>query len=114
MAALTLLGLRKCSTCQKAEADLLAAGHEVTFRDVSQDRLTEAERRDLLALFGEKLVNRASLTWRAMDEAARAEAPVAQLGERPSLMKRPAIMDGAGGHWLGWTANVKRALGVPA
>lgn len=114
MAALTLLGLRKCSTCQKAEAALTEAGHAVTFRDVSQDRLSEDERRALLAQFGDKLVNRASLTWRAMTEAEREADPVAALGERPSLMKRPAIMDGQGGQWLGWTANVKRALGVPA
>lgn len=114
MAQLTLLGLRKCSTCQKAEAELIAAGHEVTFRDVSEDRLTEAERRRMLADFGEKLVNRASLTWRAMSEDERAADPVAQLGAKPALMKRPAIEDGQGGRWLGWTANVKRALGVPA
>lgn len=114
MAALTLLGLRKCSTCARAEAELTEAGHAVTFRDVSDDTLTEAERRDLLERFGDKLVNRASLTWRAMSEVERGADPVAQLGERPSVMKRPAIMDGQGGHWLGWTANVKRGLNVPA
>ena len=108
-----MLGLRKCSTCRKAEAELTAAGHEVLFRDVSQDRLTEAERRRMLDEFGEKLVNRASLTWRAMDEAEREADPVDQLAAKPSLMKRPAIEDEQGGRWLGWTANVKRALGVP-
>lgn len=109
-----MLGLAHCSTCQKAEAALKEAGHEVRFRDVSQDRLSEAERRDLLGQFGEKLVNRASLTWRAMSEDERLADPVAQLGAKPSLMKRPAIMDGQGGRWLGWTANAKRALGVSA
>lgn len=114
MAALTVLGLAHCSTCQKALADLAEAGHEVTFRDVARDPLSEDERRALLDAYGEKLVNRASLTWRGMSEAQRAEDPVTQLGEKPALMKRPAISDGAGGRWLGWTANVKRALGVPA
>lgn len=114
MTALTLLGLHHCSTCQKAEADLRAAGHAVTFRDVAKEPLSETERRELLAGYGEKLVNRASLTWRAMSEDERAADPVTQLGAKPSLMKRPAIMDGQGGRWLGWTANVKRALGVPA
>ena len=32
-----------------------------------------AEREALLADFGDKLINRASLTWRAMSEAERAE-----------------------------------------
>lgn len=113
MARLQVYGLTKCSTCQKALADLAAAGHEVMFRDVTEDRLSEAERRDMLADFGEKLVNRASLTWRGMSEDERAADPVAQLGAKPALMKRPAII-GADGRWLGWTANVKRALGVPA
>ena len=113
MAQLQVYGLTKCSTCQKALADLDAAGHEVAFRDVTEAPLSEAERRSMLADFGEKLVNRASLTWRGMSDEERAADPVAQLGAKPALMKRPAIM-GADGHWLGWTANVKRALGVPA
>ncbi|MRX51245.1 hypothetical protein GI374_12475 [Paracoccus sp. S-4012] len=108
-----MFGLQKCSTCQTARADLEAAGHEIRFRDVAADPLTEAERRAMLDRFGEKLVNRASLTWRAMSEDERAAAPVAQLGAKPSLMKRPAIV-AEDGQWLGWTANVKRALGVPA
>ncbi|AXC51267.1 hypothetical protein DRW48_12500 [Paracoccus suum] len=112
-----MLGLQKCSTCQKALADLQAAGHQITFRDVTETPLNEAEREELLTTFGEKLVNRASLTWRAMTEDERGADPITQLGAKPALMKRPAILAGdAGkdGHWLGWTANVKRALGVPA
>lgn len=111
MAKLQVYGLKKCSTCQKAIAGMEAAGHQVTFRDVSTDPLDEAERRALLERFGEKLVNRASLTWRGMDEVERAADPVIQIGAKPSLMKRPAII-GDEGHWLGWTATVRRALGA--
>lgn len=117
MAALAVYGLRKCSTCQKALAALAAAGHEVSFRDVAEAPLDPAERAALLDRFGEKLVNRASLTWRGMSETERAAAPDIQLAAKPSLMKRPAIIgagDGAEGQWLGWTAGVKRALGVEA
>ena len=113
MAQLQVYGLTKCSTCQKALTDLAAAGHDVVFRDVTEAPLSETERRSMLADFGEKLVNRASLTWRGMSDEERAADPVAQLAAKPALMKRPAIM-GADGRWLGWTANVKRALGVPA
>jgi len=113
MARLEIFGLKKCSTCQKAVTDLQAVGHEVVFRDVNEAPLSEGERRGMLADFGEKLVNRASLTWRGMSDEERAADPVAQLGAKPALMKRPAIM-GEDGRWLGWTANVKRALGVPA
>ncbi|MFC3628042.1 arsenate reductase family protein [Paracoccus angustae] len=110
---LTLYGLAHCSTCQKAQAELERHGWTVAFRDVQKQPLTENERASLLADFGDKIVNRASLTWRAMSEEERAADPVAMMGAKPSVMKRPAIAAGDL-RLLGWTANVKRALGMPA
>lgn len=110
---LTMLGLSHCSTCQKAQAELSAHGWDVQFRDVQSDPLSEAERSDLVRDFGDKIVNRASLTWRGMSEDERAADPVAMMGAKPSVMKRPAIRAGDQ-TYLGWTANVKRALDVPA
>jgi arsenate reductase len=48
-----------------------------------------------------------------MSEAERAGTPLQMLAAKPSLMKRPAIIQGEN-RLLGWTANVKRALGVAA
>ncbi|MDO5658079.1 MAG: hypothetical protein Q4G36_07125 [Paracoccus sp. (in: a-proteobacteria)] len=110
---LTMYGLGHCSTCQKAQAELQAAGWRVHFRDVKDAPLSEDERRALVSEFSDKLINRASLTWRAMSEAERAADPVQMMGERPSVMKRPAIVQGDQ-RFLGWTKNVKRALGVEA
>lgn len=110
---LSVYGLSHCSTCQKAVAALTGAGWSVDFRDVRDAPLSEAERAAMVEEFGEKLVNRASLTWRSMSEAERAEDPVAMLGARPAVMKRPAIVAGDR-RLLGWTANVKRALGIEA
>lgn len=106
-----MFGLAKCSTCQKAIKALEAQGFAVQFRDVSTDPLSADEREDMLARFGDKLRNRASLTWRAMSEEERAEPIPTQLATRPALMKRPAIIAGDD-HYLGWTANVRRAFGV--
>ena len=50
---------------------------------------------------------------RTQSEAERAADPVAMMGAKPSVMKRPAIVAGDQ-RLLGWTANVKRALGLPA
>ena len=110
---LTMYGLGHCSTCQKAQAEAEAAGWTVDFRDVKDAPLSQAERETLVAEFGDKLINRASLTWRAMSEAERAADPVTMMGERPSVMKRPAIVQGDQ-RLLGWTKNVKRALGIEA
>lgn len=110
---LQIYGLSHCSTVQKARAALETAGWDIGFRDVAREPLTAAEWQTLLGDFGDKLVNRASLTWRGMSEAERAQTPLAMLQAKPSLMKRPAILQGDQ-RLLGWTANVKRALGVPA
>lgn len=110
---LTLYGLGHCSTCQKAQAELEENGWTVEFRDVQKDPLSEAERKKLVAEWSDKIINRASLTWRGMSEAERTADPVAMMGEKPSVMKRPAI-EADDLRLLGWTANVKRALGVPA
>lgn len=106
-----MFGLAHCSTCQKAEAALRDAGWTVDFRDVAKDPLSTPERASLVENFGEKLINRASLTWRGMSDADRALDPVQMLGTKPSVMKRPAIIAGDQ-RFLGWTANVKRGLGV--
>lgn len=111
--SLTLYGLAHCSTCQKAQAALEDHGWSVAFRDVQAEPLSEDERRRLVEEFGEKIVNRASLTWRGMSEAERTADPVDMMGAKPSVMKRPAIIAGDK-RLLGWTANVKRGLGVPA
>lgn len=106
-------GLAHCSTCQKAIAALEDAGWTITFRDVKTAPLSDEEWSGLIAEFGEKLVNRASLTWRGMSEEERAGTPLQMLSAKPSLIKRPAIAAGDL-RLLGWTANVKRALGVDA
>lgn len=110
--SLTMYGLAHCSTCQKAQAALEAHGWTVHFRDVQKDPLSEAERGTLAETFGEKVINRASLTWRGMTDDERAADPVQMMGAKPAVMKRPAIIAGDKS-LLGWTANVKRALGVP-
>ncbi|MBL4707272.1 MAG: hypothetical protein JKY48_02375 [Flavobacteriales bacterium] len=108
-----MYGLAHCSTCQKAQAALQDHGWSVEFRDVQKEPLSQNERTRLAAEFGDKIINRASLTWRGMSEQERLAEPVAMMGEKPSVMKRPAIMaDDL--RLLGWTANVKRALDVPA
>lgn len=111
--SLTLYGLAHCSTCQKAQASLEEHGWKVAFRDVQKEPLSKDERETLVTQWGEKIINRASLTWRGMSEAERAADPVEMLGEKPSVMKRPTIAADEQ-RLLGWTANVKRVLGVPA
>lgn len=102
-------GISTCDTVRKALAALAAAGHAVTFRDVRKDPLDPAERAELLAAFGDRLMNRASATWRALPEAERAQDADTLLAAHPTLMKRPVIRAGCTLH-LGWTAAVQAAF----
>lgn len=102
-----IIGLKTCDTCRKA----LKALPDARLRDVRAEPLSHEEIAGLLARFGDALVNRASTTWRGLDEGERLRDPAALLAEHPTLMKRPVIRAGDTVH-LGWTPSVRAALGV--
>lgn len=100
-------GLKTCDTCRKALKALPGA----TLRDIRDAPLSGDEIARVLAAFGDKAVNRASTTWRGLDEAARAQDPAVLLAAHPALMKRPVILVDGAMH-LGWTPAVRTALGA--
>lgn len=102
-------GLKSCDTCRKARAALAAAGREPQVIDVRADGVSDADRAAIVAAFGERAVNRASTTWRGLDEAERGRDPVALLADHPTLMKRPVI-EHAGQWYLGWGKDVQAAV----
>lgn len=98
---IALYGLTKCSTCQKACAWL--DGHAViyTFTDYRDHPVAPATLKAWAAELGwEKLVNRASMTWRNLDEAQKAVSTdadwLALIAAFPALVRRPVMVkDGA-------------------
>jgi arsenate reductase-like glutaredoxin family protein len=110
-AGMILYGLKTCDTCRKAQKTLTVAGHAPEFRDVRTAPLDPAEIARFLDAFGDRLINRASTTWRGLSEAEREAAPATLLAAHPALMKRPVI-DGEGVLTLGWAKDVQsRRLG---
>jgi arsenate reductase-like glutaredoxin family protein len=105
--SLVIYGIKTCDTCRKA----LKALPEAVFRDIRTEPLSAAERAELIAAFGDAILNRASTTWRGLEEDARGGSVEALLEAHPTLMKRPVIRAGDALH-LGWKADVQRALGV--
>jgi arsenate reductase (glutaredoxin) len=104
-----LYGIPTCDTCKKAIKALQTAGHEVTFRDVRADPLSEAEIDKIVQEFGDLAVNKQSTTYRAFNDFLKASDPEAQIAAQPAVMKRPVIE--ADGHWfLGWDDKVQTAL----
>ena len=59
-----LYGLPTCSDCKKARKALAEVGHDVTFRDVRAEPMSEADWTPLIAEFGDNLVDKKSQAYR--------------------------------------------------
>lgn len=102
-----LYGLKTCDTCRKARKSL----PDMQFMDVREDGIPDDVLNAALAMFGEKLLNTRSTTWRGLSDSERAEAPLALLKAHPTLMKRPLIVSDAA-MTLGWDKAAQTAWGV--
>ena len=101
-----LIGLKNCDTCKKALKELAADGWDVEFCDVRGEAFDSELQKEILLNFNEKTLNRASTTWRGLDEMERQKDPKDLLAAHPTLMKRPVIEHD--GTWtLGWKDDAK-------
>ena len=88
-------GLSKCSTCQKAMAWLADAGVASQLIDYRENPLNPDALREYAKALGgwEKLVNRASMTWRQLSDEQRSASSDAQwlalIAQFPALVRRP-------------------------
>jgi arsenate reductase-like glutaredoxin family protein len=104
-----IYGLRTCPVCQRAHKALEAAGREVQFRDVRAAPLSEAELAELLAEFGNRLVDRKTNDYRSLNIWLKNAEAEAQIAAQPKVMARPIIRDQET-LYLGWAAEVENAL----
>lgn len=104
-----LYAIKNCDTVKKARAWLEANGHDYTFHDYKKDGVDVAALRGWCQQFGwEKVLNRAGLTWRRMEEAEKEaitteDAAIALMEEKSSIIKRPVLVY-PGGVLLGFNA----------
>lgn len=104
-----LYGLSTCAICQKARKALETGGIDVSFRDVRAEPLTEAELAELITEFGDRLVDRKSNDYRALNDWLKNSEAEAQISAQPKLMARPVISHGDK-FYLGWDEAVQAAL----
>lgn len=104
-----IYGLPTCSDCQKARKALEANGVTVEFRDVRADPLSEAELAELIAEFGDRLVDRTSNDYRGLSDWLKASEADAQIVAKPKVMARPIMRD-KDTFYLGWDVAVQAAL----
>jgi Spx/MgsR family transcriptional regulator len=96
--ALQLYGLAKCSTCLKARAWLDERGIAHQFQDYRDAPVAPATLKAWAESLGgwEKLVNRASMTWRNLDDSLKAPTTDKQwlslIADYPALIRRPVTV----------------------
>lgn len=95
-ADVVVYGLRACSTCTKAVAWLDAHGMDHRFVDYRDNPISPTMLSAWAATLGwEKLVNRASYTWRDLPAERKQVAAetdwLALIAEFPALIKRPVV-----------------------
>lgn len=107
--AVTLYGLKACSTCVKARTWLDANGVPHAFIDYRDQPVPGDTLLDWSRQLGgwEKLVNRASMAWRNLSEDEKAAATDAQwialIGRYPALVRRPVAIDASGEVGVGFS-----------
>ncbi len=110
-------GLKTCETCRKALSALGAAGHAPEFFDVRADASAGGKIPGWIRAVGaDKIVNRASMTWRKLSDAQKADADdparlAALLDTHRTLIKRPLI-ESDGVVSVGWNKDVKARFGA--
>jgi len=104
-----IYGLNTCAICQKARKALEAEGKSVVFRDIRAEPLSEAELAELIAEFGDRLVDRKSNDYRGLSDWLKNSEAEAQIAAQPKVMARPVIRDQEV-FYLGWDETVQRAL----
>ncbi|MEI4263334.1 arsenate reductase family protein [Roseovarius sp. D0-M9] len=104
-----IYGLNTCAVFQKARKALESHGKDVNFRDVRAGPLSEAELAELIAEFGDRLVDRKSNDYRGLNDWLKNSEAEAQISAQPKVMARPEIRD-RDMLYLGWDEAVQRAL----
>jgi Spx/MgsR family transcriptional regulator len=106
-----LYGLDNCDTCKKARNWLQRAGVAHEFVDYRAHRVEAGTLKSWAGQLGgwDKLVNRASTTWRTLPDARKAPGSDPEwtllIKEYPALVKRPVVVTGDGTVSVGFTDN---------
>jgi Spx/MgsR family transcriptional regulator len=114
-----LFGLDTCDSCRKARNWLKRAGVEHAFVDYRAQRIDPATLKDWARQLGgwDKLVNKASTTWRSLPEMRKAPGSDPEwtllIREHPALVKRPVVVMPDGTVSVGFSDNdFKQRFGV--
>jgi Spx/MgsR family transcriptional regulator len=116
---LTLYGIPNCNTVKKARTWLDENGVAYTFHDFKKSGIDETTILQWLTQHPwEKLINRAGLTWRGLDDATKSSitdstSATALMQAKTSVIKRPVLVKDSKVICLGFDENIYRETFKP-
>lgn len=111
-----LYGIPNCNTVKKARAWLDEHGAAYEFHDYKKQGIDRAMLESWLEQMSwEKLVNRAGMTWRGLNDVEKAAivdnaSAIALMIAKPSVIRRPVVTDDARILTIGFDASAYESL----
>ena len=102
-----ILGLKNCDKCREAQKKLNELGYEVRLIDVRQNPITFDDANRLISLFGDRILNKRSTTFRGLSQLEKDCSVIELLKKHPALMKRPVIVSSTR-NTIGWSTDTAK------
>ena len=100
-----ILGLQNCDKCRDAQTKLNNLGYNLEFIDVRKNPIGLDQIKQLIAMFGNQILNKRSTTFRGLSQSETDFSAVQLLQKYPTLMKRPVVMSSEKNS-IGWNAEI--------
>ena len=100
-----ILGLKNCDKCRNAKKNLTNLGYDIEFIDVRKNPIGLDQIKELIAMFGNQILNKRSTTFRGLSQSEKEISVVQLLQKYPTLMKRPVVMSSEK-NTIGWNAEI--------
>ena len=100
-----ILGLKNCDKCRDAQTKLNNLGYNLEFIDVRKNPIGLDQIKQLIAMFGNQILNKRSTTFRGLSQSEKELSVVQLLQKYPTLMKRPVVMSSEKNS-IGWNAEI--------
>ena len=100
-----ILGLKNCDKCRDAQTKLNNMGYNLEFIDVRKKPIGLDQIKQLIAMFGNQILNKRSTTFRGLSQSEKELSVVQLLQKYPTLMKRPVVMSSEKNS-IGWNAEI--------
>ena len=100
-----ILGLQNCDKCRDAQTRLNNLRYNLEIIDVRKNPIGLDQIKQLIAMFGNQILNKRSTTFRGLSQSEKELSVVQLLQKYPTLMKRPVVMSSEKDS-IGWNAEI--------